>query len=180
MNLLKDALLTTTPFFLLLESNPDEAIVGYARSSEDCPLARLLSAQGFKNCEVTSDNVAANIGNNFYWLSDRPKTEDKRLPIWASLFVALIDNSGASAISASCAIKALKEAFEVAELPNLIHWQFAPASQLKKSRRRVLSNSCLPFLNCKKARIPSKGRGRRKCPKSPLLVNRRAPANITP
>ena len=125
MNLLKNALSTTDAFFLWLDSYPGETIVGYARSSNDCPLARFLISLKFENCEVTTENIAANFGNDFYWLSDPPKaaalryrpiTKDKLMPLWASIFVAIVDNFGLPAIPSDRAIKALREAVEVAEL----------------------------------------------------------------
>ena len=119
MNLLKDKLLTADAFFLWLESHPAEAIVGKARSSDGCPWANFLSAQGFYACEVTTENIAGRFEQDFYWLSDHPrlKIKNKQLPGWASLFVALVDEQPSSAVDAKRAIKALSEAVEVAELP---------------------------------------------------------------
>ncbi len=122
MNLLKEKLLTANAFSLWLESHPAEAIVGKARSSDGCPLANFLSAQGFCHCEVTTENIAGRFEQDFYWLSDHPKlkTENKRLPAWASLFVALVDEGSSSAVDALRALKALSEAVEVAELPRRV------------------------------------------------------------
>jgi len=119
MNLLKDTLLTANAFSLWLESHPAEAIVGKTKSSDGCPLASFLSAQGFYDCEVTTENIAGRFQQDFYWLSDLPllKTENKQLPAWASLFVAIVDEEPSSAVDAKRALKALSEAVEVAELP---------------------------------------------------------------
>ena len=122
MNLLLDTLSTPKIFLFWLKSHPAETIVGKARSSDGCPLANFLFAQGFDNCEVMTGNVAARFEQDFYWLSDRPqmRTENRYLPAWASLFVALVDEEPTRAVSALRAIKALSEAVEVAELPRRV------------------------------------------------------------
>ena len=48
------------------------------------------------------------------------RTENRYLPTWASLFVALVDEEPTKAVSALRAIKALAEAVEVAELPRRV------------------------------------------------------------
>ena len=116
MNLLLDTLSTPDTFRLWLSGHPSEAIVGTARNSNECPLANFLLAQKFCDCEVTTGNIAARFEKEFYWLSDRPITKNKLLPLWASIFVAVVDNFGMSEVPASRAIKALIEAVEVAEL----------------------------------------------------------------
>ena len=122
MNLLLDTLSTPDNFLFWLKSHPDETIVGKARSSDGCPFANFLFAQGFCHCEVMSGNIAARFEQDFYWLSDRPqmRNENRYLPTWASLFVALVDEEPTKAVSAFMAIKALSEAVEVAELPRRV------------------------------------------------------------
>ncbi len=119
MNLLLDTLSTPKTFLFWLKSHPAEAIVGQARSSNGCPLANFLFAQGFCHCEVMTGNVGARFEQDFYWLSDRPqlRTENRQMPGWASLFVAIVDEETTRAVSALMAIRALAEAVEVAELP---------------------------------------------------------------
>ena len=63
-----------------------------------------------------TENIAARKEKQFYWLSDRPITKDKLMPLWASIFVASVDDFGLSVVPAKEAIKALIEAVEVAEL----------------------------------------------------------------
>lgn len=109
---------THTQFERFLESHTSDEVVGSAAHKSDCPIARFLRGNGFPKAEVANWVVfseGADPQLSMFTIEGRYP-----LPPWAMNFISSVDKgyqpwTGVAAVTASAALRLLKEAVTMAE-----------------------------------------------------------------